>query len=252
MNEPLLLEAHQVSTGYGKLRVLWDVDLEVPEGSTVALLGANGAGKSTLLRALMGLMPLWSGEVLLGGERIDTWSPQRRIGASISYMSEFGVIAKLSVQENLRVGGTGLSSSDMKAALARTWEEFPMLKERRRSAAGSLSGGQRKILGLAKALIRQPRLLIMDEPSSGLSPLLVKELVEMLATIRERYPVTMLLAEQNVKILDLADRVLILSGGRKGFDGLASQFRAQTDLAAQFFGLSDAKRGESVSRPLHS
>lgn len=251
MNESFLLEAHRISTGYGKLRVLWDVDLQVSEGSTVALLGANGAGKSTLLRALMGLMPLWSGEVRLDGERIDEWAPHRRIGASLSYMSEFGVFAKLSVQENLRVGAAGLSSSDMKVALARTWDEFPMLKERRRSAAGSLSGGQRKILGLAKAFIRQPRLLIMDEPSSGLSPLLVKEMVEMLAAIRERYPVTMLLAEQNVKFLDLADHVVILSGGRKGFDGPANEFRDQTDLAAQFFGLSKVDRGDAANTPQH-
>ena len=238
MGDSPLLEARQLSAGYGTTRVLWDVDLQVPEGSTVALLGVNGAGKSTLLRALMGLLVLSGGEVLYRGERIDHWTPSQRIAASISYMSEVGVLSTLSVQDNLRVGATGMASRDMKLALNRTWEEFPMLYERRRAAANSLSGGQRKLLGLAKALVRQPRLLVMDEPSSGLSPLFVKEMIDMLAAIRERSSVTILLAEQNAKVLELADRVAILNGGHKGFDGPINQFRAQTDIAAQFFGLS--------------
>lgn len=242
MSETPLLEARQLSTGYGKLRVLWDVNLEVHENSAVTLLGPNGAGKSTLLRALMGMIPLWSGEVYFCGERIDHWSANQRIDASISYMSEVGVIAKLTVQDNLRVGASGLSSRDVKAALARTYEEFPMFQERRRSPAGSLSGGQRKLLGLAKALIRRPRLLILDEPSSGLSPLLVKEMIEKLAAIRQRSAVTMLLAEQNAKVLDLSDRIVIVNGGRKGFDGPIEQFQAQTDIAAQFFGLSSTPK----------
>lgn len=252
MAESLLLEARQLSAGYGTTRVLWDVDLEVPEGSTVALLGVNGAGKSTLLRALMGLLKLSGGEVLYRGEHISHWTPSQRIAASISYMSEVGVLSTLSVQDNLRVGATGMTSRDTKLALQRTWEEFPMLYARRRSAANSLSGGQRKLLGLAKALVRQPRLLVMDEPSSGLSPLFVKEMVEMLAAIRERSSVTILLAEQNAKVLDLADRVVILSGGHKGFDGPIDQFRAQTNIAAQFFGLSKAAGGDHDTEGMSS
>ncbi len=239
MSEPLLLEARQVCTGYGKIKVLWDVNLEIHSSSTVTLLGPNGAGKSTFLRALMGTIPLWSGEVHFRGERIDHWSPNQRIEASISYMSETGVIAKLSVQDNLRVGASGLASRAAKEALERTYHEFPMLRERRRSSASRLSGGQRKLLALAKALIRQPRLLIMDEPSSGLSPILVREMIDRLAAIRERSDITMLLAEQNAKVLDLSDRIVVLNGGHKGFDGPIDQFRAQTDIAAQFFGLSE-------------
>lgn len=124
-----------------------------------------------------------------------------------------------------------------------------MLKKRRREAAGSLSGGQRKILGLAKALVRQPRLLVMDEPSSGLSPLLVKEMVDMLATIRTNSSVTMLLAEQNAKVLDVADRIVILGAGRKGFDGSVEEFRSQADIAAQFFGLSKSGDSPADRRP---
>ena len=237
MTAPLCLEVCGVSTGYGALRVLWDVNLAVPEGSAVVLLGANGAGKSTLLRAIMGLVPLWDGQILYGGESIGHWTTEKRVNASISYVSEVGIFAQLSVEDNLRVGGSSLSSRDVRAALKRTWEAFPLLEERRRTSAGSLSGGQRKILGLAKALMRHPRLLIMDEPSSGLSPLLVGEMVAALATVRGSHDVTLLLAEQNAKVLDLTDRVSILSGGRNGFEGGIDQFRAQTDIVEQFFGL---------------
>ncbi len=236
-----LLELRNVDAGYGTTQVLWDVHLEVGEGSTVALLGTNGAGKSTLLRVVVGLLPLWGGEIHFDGKRIDRWDPNDRIGASISYMSEMGVFSQLNVEDNLRVGGTGLSSRDLRAALKETWEEFPMLAQRRHAPAGSLSGGQRKQLGLAKALIRQPRLILMDEPSSGLSPILVKEMVGILAAIRDRHQVTILLAEQNVKVLDLANEVAILHGGRNGFTGPIEGFRAQTDVAAQFFGLPSAE-----------
>lgn len=237
MTTPLCLEVRGVSTGYGAIRVLWDVNLEVPEGSAVVLLGANGAGKSTLLRAVMGLVPLWEGQILYDGEPIERWTTDKRVNASISYVSEVGIFAQLSVEDNLRVGGSSLTSRDVKVALDRTWATFPMLDERRRTSAGSLSGGQRKTLGLAKALMRRPRLLIMDEPSSGLSPLLVGDMIAALASVRANHDVTLLLAEQNAKVLDLADRVNILSGGRNGFVGGIEEFRAQTDIVAQFFGL---------------
>lgn len=234
---PSLLQVRHVNTGYGKLQVLWDVDIDIPEGTTVGLLGANGSGKSTLLRSIMGLLPLWSGEVILDGERINDWDPSRRVRASMSYMSEKGVMSQLSVEDNLRIGGTGLTSRELKTVMNQTWDDFPLLSQRRRSPAGSLSGGQRKTLALAKALMRRPRLLIMDEPSSGLSPILVKEMVEMLMRVRDQYAVTLLLAEQNSKVLDLAQRIVVITGGRKGFDGPIEEFRTHTDVAAQFFGL---------------
>ncbi len=244
-----LLEVRHATTGYGTIQVLWDVNVTIPEGVTVGLLGANGSGKSTLLRAVMGLLPLWSGEVLFDGETINHWDPSRRVRSSIAYMSEKGVIAALSVEDNLRVGGTGLAAREVKAAIARTWDDFPILRERRRSPAGSLSGGQRKTLALAKALIRQPRLLVMDEPSAGLSPILVHEMVETLRRVRDQYFVTLLLAEQNSTVLDVAQQIVVLAGGRKGFDGPLDEFRSRTDVAAQFFGLSTPPDVPSNERP---
>lgn len=237
MTGPASLEVRKVSTGYGSIQALWEVDLECPAGQAVVLLGPNGAGKSTLLRTIMGVQPLWAGDVVYRGESIAAWPTDRRIGAAIAYVSETGIFPSLSVDDNLRVGGAGLTRGEVRSALARTYERFPLLAERRRSAAGNLSGGQRKLLGLAKALFRRPSLLVMDEPSAGLSPLLVNELVETLAAVRSTEGLTLLLAEQNAKVLELADRVAILSGGRRGFDGTVEQYRAQTDIAEQFFGL---------------
>lgn len=239
MSGELCLRARHVSGGYGAIRVLWDVDLEVPQGSAVVLLGANGAGKSTLLRVIMGLVPLWSGELRFFGQPIEGLAPDRRAAASISYASETGVFTSLTIEDNLRVGAYGLPGREVRAALRRTWEEFPMLAERRRVHAGSLSGGQRKLLALARALMRRPRLLVMDEPSSGLSPMLVNAMVATLASVLESHDVTLLLAEQNARFLDLADRVCLLSGGRMGFSGPVGEFRAHTDVAAQFFGLPE-------------
>lgn len=239
MSGQLCLQVRRVSSGYGAIRVLWDIDLDVPEGAAVVLLGANGAGKSTLLRAIMGLIPLWSGELRYFGQPIERLGPDRRAAASISYTSETGVFSSLSVADNLRVGAYGLPGREVRAALQRTWADFPLLAERRHAHAGSLSGGQRKLLALAKALMRRPRLLVMDEPSSGLSPRLVNEMVVTLSSVRQTHNVTLLLAEQNAKFLDLADEVCILSGGRTGFRGSVGKFRAQTDVAAQFFGLPE-------------
>lgn len=240
MTGPPCLQLRHISAGYGAIRVLWDVSLDVPAGSAVVLLGANGAGKSTLLRVIMGLLPLQSGELRLFGEPIEHATPEQRVAAAMSYASETGIFAPLSVEENLRIGAYGLGRREVRAALTRTYEEFPMLAERRRSHAGQLSGGQRKLLALAKAMIRRPRLLVMDEPSAGLSPLLVSTMVTTLAAVRRLHDITLLLAEQNAAFLDLADRVCILSGGRSGFAGTVEQFRTQTDVAAQFFGLSEA------------
>lgn len=247
------LEIQHVRAGYDSITALWDVSLEVPAGSAVVLLGANGAGKSTLLKVVMGLIPLQNGNLRLFGQPIEQASTYRRVEASMAYASEQGVFAPLSVEDNLRVGAQGLSRHEVKKGLARTWQEFPMLAERRRSHAGQLSGGQRKVLGLAKALIRQPRLLLMDEPSAGLSPLLVNTLVSALASVRQRHDVSLLLAEQNAKFLEVADRVCVLSGGRTRFAGTVSQFRAQTDVVAEFFGLPGAGDehggGAETSRP---
>ncbi|MGC8498276.1 MAG: ABC transporter ATP-binding protein [Acidimicrobiales bacterium] len=238
MSDQTSLRATGLSTGYGALRVLWDVDLTVVQGRTTVLLGANGAGKSTLLKALIGLRPLWAGTLTYEDESIAGWSPERRIAAGMSYVSETGIFAGLSVEDNLRVVATGLSAATLRQRLERTYEQFPLLAARRRESAGALSGGQRKLLTLAKGLVRDPRLLLMDEPSAGLSPLAVSEMVDTLAQVVAQGGVTLLLAEQNARVLELADVVTIIGGGRVTFAGPVEEFRSTADVAEQFFGLA--------------
>ena len=234
----MCLRATGIAAGYDRMQVLWGIDIDVAEGEAVVLLGANGSGKTTLLRALIGLLPLRSGQISFLGDRIDQLRPHQRVQAGISYMSETGVFAGLSVEDNIRLGGHGLPRQVLAERVARTWELFPELRRRRKHAADALSGGQRKILGVARAMVREPRLLVMDEPSSGLSPLFVSELVGTLASLRRERNVTILLAEQNIKFLHLADRAYVIEGGRTRFEGTVADFERSTDIREAFFGLS--------------
>ncbi|HEY5985903.1 MAG TPA: ATP-binding cassette domain-containing protein, partial [Streptosporangiaceae bacterium] len=185
MKQPAVcLEATNIAAGYGPMQVLWGVDLQIVQAEAVVLLGGNGAGKSTLLRSLLGLVPLRSGQIRFFGDRIDALAPNQRVQAGISFMSETGVFPGLTVEENIRLGGHGLSKPALRDRVERIWMRFPELARRRKLAADTLSGGQRKLLGVARAMVREPRLLIMDEPSSGLSPVAVTELVATLTRVR--------------------------------------------------------------------
>src|SRR3984893_11361089 len=223
--EPPLLSATGIEAGYGKVQALWGVDLAVARNESVVLLGANGAGKTTLLKVLMGLIAIWRGRIVFADEDITALRTDHRVRRGIVYMSETSVSPALTVDENIRIGAQFLSKAEARQRAEELYSIFPMLAERRRAAAGSLSGGQRKMLGMAKALASNPRLVIMDEPSAGLSPLLVKEVLRVLAGFRGK-GLALLIAEQNVKFLDLADRVYTLDGGRIGFTGTVADVDA--------------------------
>ncbi|MGA9866167.1 MAG: ABC transporter ATP-binding protein [Acetobacteraceae bacterium] len=236
MTEPLLA-ARDVEAGYGKVQVLWGAGIDVRPRESVVLLGANGAGKTTLLKVIVGLMPAWRGEVLLDATDVTALRTDRRVRRGMAYMSELGVFPGLTIDENLRIGGQFAE----RAALGRRLEElygvFPDLASRKRALAGSLSGGQRKMLGIGKALASGPRVLVMDEPSAGLSPLFVQQVIEILERFRTQ-GLAMLIAEQNVAFLDLADRVLTLEGGRIRFEGTVEALRADDALHRAYFGLA--------------
>ena len=231
-----LLRAEALEAGYGRVQVLWGAGLAVRERETVVLLGANGAGKTTLLKVVMGLVRAWRGSIGFLGSDLTRERTDRRVRAGIAYMSEAGCFAGLSIEENIRIGGQFVAA----AALARRMEElygtFPALAERRRALASSLSGGQRKMLGIAKALAGSPRLLVMDEPSAGLSPLLVKDVIQVLGRFRGG-GLSLLIAEQNVRFLELADRVYTLEGGRIGFEGSVAAMHENDALRRAYFGL---------------
>ena len=232
-----LLEAESLETGYQRVQVLWGASLAVHEGETVALLGANGAGKTTLLKALIGLLPAWQGEVRFGGKRITHLRTDRRVRCGIAFMSELGVFPDLSIDENIRVGGHLLVPAELNPRIQELYALFPDLERRRHLPASSLSGGQRKMLAITKALAGRPRLLIMDEPSAGLSPLLVQDVIRVLEKARGQ-GLALLIAEQNVKVLDLADRVCTLERGVVGFTGTVAETHANEALYRAYFGLS--------------
>jgi branched-chain amino acid transport system ATP-binding protein len=231
-----LLAASGIETGYGKVQVLWGTAIDVAERESVVLLGANGAGKTTLLKVLIGLLPAWAGEVRLAGEDITRMRTDHRVRRGLSYMSEIGVFTGLSIAENIRIGGQFVDAATLRRRTEELFAVFPDLAHRRRALAGSLSGGQRKMLGIAKALAAGPRVLVMDEPSAGLSPLFVSQVIAVLGQFRGT-GLSLLIAEQNVAFLDLADRVFTLEGGRVGFSGTVEALHADDALNRAYFGL---------------
>ena len=231
-----LLEVSGVAAGYRRMQVLWGVDLSIREHESVVLLGANGAGKTTLLKVLIGLVEVWAGRIDFAGENITRLRADQRVRRGIVYMSETSGFPGLTIEENVLIGAQFLPKNRARARIDELYAVFPALAERRRALAGSLSGGQRKMLGIAKALAGNPRLLVMDEPSAGLSPLYVKEVMGVLAPLRQKQ-LALLIAEQNVKFLELADRVYTLDNGRIGFSGTVAAMHENDALRRAYFGL---------------
>ncbi len=231
-----LLTAEGIASGYGRVQVLWGAGLRVAAQESVVLLGANGAGKTTLLKVLLGLMPAWGGRVALDGADVTRLRTDRRVRLGVAYMSELGVFSGLSIQENLRIGGQFAPAAALRERTEELFGIFPDLARQRDALASSLSGGQRKMLGIAKALAGSPRLLVMDEPSAGLSPLFVSEVMAVLRRFRGT-GLALLIAEQNVAFLDLADRVYTLEAGRIGFEGSVASLHADDALHRAYFGL---------------
>ena len=230
------LEVQALQAGYGAMQVLWGIDLQVQPGQTVLLLGANSAGKTTLLRTLIGLLPCSAGQIVFDGQRIDTLRPDQRIRRGIAFMSELGGFPTLSIDENIALGGYFLAPSRMRQRREQLFELFPDLAKKRRDAASTLSGGQRKMLGIAKVLVAEPRLLLMDEPSSGLAPVFVKQVIDVLRTTIGG-GTSLLIAEQNVAFLALADRGYLLDHGKVRASGTREELEASDAVRETYFGL---------------
>lgn len=231
-----LLQASGINAGYGTMQVLWGVNLDVCAGETVLLLGANGAGKTTFLKCLVGLVEARHGTIMLGGRDITRIRSSDRMRLGMTYMSELAVFPDLTIEENIRIGAQALGHAEPASRLDELYGIFPALREKHGSLASSLSGGQRKMLGIAKALAAEPRLLIMDEPSAGLSPLFVKEVIRILRDLRGR-GIALLIAEQNIGFLEVATRVFVLEGGRISFSGTVAEMTDNEALRRAYFGL---------------
>lgn len=217
-----VLEATSLETGYGKKRVVCGVDVLVSTGEIVGVIGHNGAGKSTLLKALFGLLPLWKGEVFIRGMSIPHMVPRRLIREGMSYVAQGSqVFADLSVWENLALGWSGRwSDQSFNEHLAYVLEIFPSLKTRMKQRAGTLSGGEKQTLALGSALLSRPTVLLLDEPSLGLSPTLVRSALEHIEMLNREHGISVLIVEQKVReVLRIASRVYVLRNGEVSFAG---------------------------------
>jgi branched-chain amino acid transport system ATP-binding protein len=217
-----LLSVRGLTVAYGPVVAVRGVSLKVHDGEVVALLGPNGAGKTSSLRGITGLVRPASGRVRFGGQRVDGLGPERSVALGMAHVPEGRrVFPGLSVADNLMLGGWGLSgrASELREQRNLVFDLFPRLSDRRQQLAGSLSGGEQQMLAIARALMARPRLLIIDELSLGLGPLVVDDLMERLVTLN-REGLSLLLIEQFVhRALDIADRVYVLSKGRVAFEG---------------------------------
>jgi len=233
----MLLEVKNLRSGYGPTQVLFGLDFAVAEGGVTALLGANGAGKTTTLRAVSGLIRL-EGEVLLAGQRITGLMTESIARLGVAHVPDGrGTFMELTVEENFRLGTYTRRDPDVAADFARMWEWFPRLKQRWRQQAGTLSGGEQQMLAVARALLLKPKLLLLDEPSFGLAPLIVQDIFGILRRIREESGVGILLVEQNANLaLDLADHAYLLETGRIVMSGPAAEIRQDEAIRRSYLG----------------
>lgn len=234
-----MLVVDDLRAGYGKVEVLHGVSLRVEAGEAVAVLGPNGAGKSTLLRTISGLVATRGGSACFGRTPLTGLQAHAIPLLGLLHVPEARhVFGQLSVEENLMVGGTPLPSrAERRAALEEVWSLFPMLRGKAGSAAGSLSGGQQQMLAIGRALMARPKLVMLDEPSLGLAPLVVEELYGALEKLR-RAGLTILLVEQDVHAaLDFADRAYVLEGGAIALQGSADALRENSHVRELYLGL---------------
>jgi branched-chain amino acid transport system ATP-binding protein len=237
MNEPLLI-VKDVFAGYGKMTILNGTTAQVRRGAITTVIGPNGAGKSTLFKTIFGLLPVRTGRVTLDNRDITNWSPRDILDAGVIYIPQGrNIFPELSVRHNLELGGIALSDQpSLPSRLDKIMHQFPMLREKAGAQASTLSGGQQKLLEVARGMLLDPKLVLIDEPSIGLSPLLVQEVFSILKSLRDK-GVTILLIEQNAKqALQMSDYGLVLEQGQARIEDTAPRILADSRIAQLFLG----------------
>ena len=231
-----LLRVHELKIAYGGIQAVKGIDLELAAGETVCLIGANGAGKTTTLNAIAGVLPIAGGDIHYKGERINTVPAHRRLRAGIALVPEGrGIFTRLTVEENLRMGAYSRSdSAAIEADLERVYAMLPRIKERLPQVAGTLSGGEQQMVAIGRALLSRPRLLLLDEPSMGLAPLVVEKIFEVVQSVA-REGVTILLVEQNAnQALRVAHRGYVLQHGEITLAGTGAELLASPEVRAAY------------------
>lgn len=231
-----LLKVEGITGGYGGMEVLRDVSIEVGQGEIVSIIGPNGAGKSTVMKTVFGLLKPWKGSITFEGRPIAGLSPDRIVREGLCYVPQVeNVFPSLTVEENLEMGAYLLKGS-LQQRKQRIFDMFPRLAERRRQRAGKMSGGERQMVAMGRALMLDPRLLLLDEPSAGLAPLMVDSIFETVKTINDA-GVAILMVEQNArKSLELADRGYVLATGTNQVEGSGTELLANPDIARLYLG----------------
>lgn len=233
-----VLRAANVVTGYGKQEIVHGVSLEARAGEITCIFGPNGCGKSTLLKAIAGALPVWSGETRLGDTVLSNLPVHEVVRAGLVLMPQGGgVFPRLTVTENLRMGGYAIADRQrVEARIETLIGEYPSLARRRRTAAGALSGGEQAMLSLARALVSEPRFILLDEPSAGLSPAMVSETLERIGTLTGQ-GIGILMVEQNIReAMPVADRIYILAAGEKRFEGSPADLRDDRQIMDIYMG----------------
>ena len=233
-----LLELEDVRAGYGPTSVLHGISLSVPEGEVVSLLGANGAGKTTTLRAVTRGVA-WTGDIRFAGRSLRRMSTEDIVRCGIAHVPEGrGILTELTVEENLRLGShLRPGGADVRRDYDRVFEYFPVLRERRGLSASTLSGGEQQMLALARALLMKPKLVLLDEPSLGLAPIVVRAIFEIIRTINEVDRVAVLLVEQNAKLaLAMSSHAYVLEVGRMAIEGASEELTGNDSIRRSYLG----------------
>lgn len=233
-----MLKINNLEVGYGKKQILNDISIKVDKGEIVAIIGHNGAGKSTLLKSVFGFLPIWKGEIEFEGEPIEDKKPIENVKNGLSFVMQGNrVFNELTVLENLEVSSYLINSkTEIRSRLSFVFELFPILAERKKQNAGTLSGGEQQMLALANALILRPKMLLLDEPSLGLSPKFVRITLQTIKEINEKYGTSILIVEQKVReVLRIAHRIYVFKLGNVAFEGKPEELLEGQRLREVFF-----------------
>jgi branched-chain amino acid transport system ATP-binding protein len=247
-----MLELRGITTGYGATPVVHDIDLTVRAGEIVTLVGANGAGKTTLVKTISGLLPAHGGQILFESRRIERLSPRARVLLGIAHVPEGRqTFAGLTVAENLELGACAhrnRSGEDVAQRMQEVCQRFPVLQERKHEVVANFSGGQHQMLAIARGLMADPKLLILDEPSLGLAPVLVSQIFTLIAKLRDR-GIAILLSEQNARLsLAIADRGYVIENGRVALSGDGRELLRSSAVAERYLGVGAAVGAINASR----